>query len=85
MSREQGAAEERKRGPGVSRGSDLVGGQRWAAALCGRALVASPSIDGAPAPHRRPPPPAGMRPAAIAAGRRQCQRAHRDCGTEAAV
>ena len=41
MSTEQGAPEERKRGPGASRGSDLVGGQRWTAALYGRPRVPS--------------------------------------------
>ena len=85
MSRKQGAAEARKRGPGARWGSDLVGGHRSTAALCGRGPVASPSIDGVPAPRRRALPLAGMRPAAIAAGRRQRLGPNGNDGTEAAA
>jgi hypothetical protein len=40
--------------------------------------------DGAPAPPHRPPREAGMRPTAIAAGRRQWTCSNCDDGTEAA-
>jgi len=44
-----------------------------------------PLAEGAPAPPHRPPRAAGMRPAAIAAGRRQLPRLNHHIGTEAAA
>ncbi len=54
---------------------------------CASGLRSHPHLDDvAPAPLRRPlPRAAGMRPAAIAAGRRQNQSLIQDTGTEAAA
>jgi hypothetical protein len=85
MSREQGAPKGGRGAP--ARAGDLtpetpMGGGRPSASEFGSHPHPA---DGAPAPPHRPPREAGMRPPAIAAGRRQHERKSRDSGTEAAA
>ena len=83
MSREQGPPKGGRGAP--ARAGDLtpeatIGGRRPRASEFG----SHPHLaDGAPAPPHRPPRYAGMRPAAIAAGRRQRFGLNHDDGTEA--
>ena len=85
MSRKQGPPKGGRRAP--ARAGDLtpkaaVGGRRPRASDLG----SHPHLaDGAPAPPHRPPRVAGMRPAAIAGGRRQWLYLNRNDGTEAAA
>jgi hypothetical protein len=85
MSREQGPPKGGRGAP--ARAGDLTP----EAAVCGRRPHASefgshPHLaDWAPAPPHRPPREAGMRPTAIAAGRRQWPEWNCDDGTEAAA
>ncbi len=83
MSREQGA-------PKGGRGAPVQAGDLTPEATVGGRRPYAPEFgshphpaDVAPAPPHRPPRYAGMRPAAIAAGRRQWSRWRQDDGTEA--
>jgi hypothetical protein len=85
MSRKQGPPKGGRGAPALA--GDLtpevaMGGRRPRASEFG----SHPHLaDGAPALPHRPPHAMGMRPAAIAAGRRQCLLSNRDTGTEAAA